>query len=248
MDLLKFAIEFHKDAERQGPGNDEATKKALSYLPELEDSSQILDIGCGTGAQTMVLAKNTPATIIAVDMLQGFLDKLQEKVDQQNLNDRVMTKQMLMDNLTFEEQSFDVIWSEGAIYNIGFEKGLSEWRKYLKDDGYIVVSEISWLTDERPEEIETYWTNAYPEIDTIEAKLAVLEESGYEPIAHFILPENCWWDHYYEPIKARSNDFLEKYNYSEDVKTFVEMGLDEITMYEKYKDYYSYVFYIAKKR
>lgn len=128
MDLLKFAIEFHKDAERQGPGNDEATKKALSYLPELEDSSQILDIGCGTGAQTMVLAKNTPATIIAVDMLQGFLDKLQEKVDQQNLNDRVMTKQMLMDNLTFEEQSFDVIWSEGAIYNIGFEKGLSEWR------------------------------------------------------------------------------------------------------------------------
>ncbi len=95
MDLLKFAIEFHKDAERQGPGNDEATKKALSYLPELEDSPQILDIGCGTGAQTMVLANNTPATIIAVDMLQGFLDKLQEKVDQQNLNDRVMTKQML---------------------------------------------------------------------------------------------------------------------------------------------------------
>ena len=75
---------------------------------------------------------------------------------------------MLMDNLTFDKNSFDVIWSEGAIYNIGFEKGLSLWRNYLKDNGYIAVSEISWLIDTRPEEIQQYWVNAYPEIYTID--------------------------------------------------------------------------------
>ena len=175
MDLMDYVIEFHKDAERQGPGNGEATRKALQYIPELGKNARILDIGCGTGAQTMVLAKNTKAQIIAVDMLQEFLDKLQEKIDRKNLSNRVVIKQGLMDNLDFQEKSFDVIWSEGAIYNIGFEKGLLEWKKYLKDNGYIVVSEISWLTDNRPKEIEEYWANAYPEIDTIDME-ATAEE------------------------------------------------------------------------
>lgn len=247
MDLMDFLIEFHKDAERQGPGSDEATRKALQYIPKLDENSRILDVGCGTGAQTMVLAKNTKANIIAVDMLQEFLNKLQEEVDSKNLNNQVVTKQSLMDKLDFQEKSFDIIWSEGAIYNIGFEKGLLEWRKFLKDEGYIVVSEISWLTDKRPKEIEKYWTDAYSEIDTIDAKLSIIEKCGYDPISHFVLPENCWMEHYYTPIISRSHAFLEKYNYEEDVKEFIKIGLDEIKMYEKYKQYYSYVFYIAKK-
>src|SRR5690554_6145905 len=115
MDLMDYVIEFHKDAERQGPGNGEATRKALQYIPELGKNARILDIGCGTGAQTMVPAKNTKAQIIAVDMLQEFLDKLQEKIDRKNLSNRVVIKQGLMDNLDFQEKSFDVIWSEGAI-------------------------------------------------------------------------------------------------------------------------------------
>lgn len=201
MDIMDYLIEFHKYAERQGPGSDEAAKKALRYIPELDEDTRILDIGCGTGAQTMVLAKNTKAKIVAVDMLQKFLNKLKEKIDRDNLNNRVIAIQSSMDNLHFEEKLFDVIWSEGAIYNIGFKKGLSEWKRFLKDEGYIAVSEISWLTHNRPEEIEQYWTDA----------------------------------------------FLERYNYGEDVQEFIKMGLDEIKMYEKFKEYYSYVYYIAKK-
>lgn len=247
MDLMDYVIEFHKDAERQGPGNGEATRKALQYIPELGKNARILDIGCGTGAQTMVLAKNTKAQIIAVDMLQEFLDKLQEKIDRKNLSNRVVIKQGLMDNLDFQEKSFDVIWSEGAIYNIGFEKGLLEWKKYLKDNGYIVVSEISWLTDNRPKEIEEYWANAYPEIDTIDTKLSIIEKCGYDLISHSVLPESCWMDHYYRPMLLRTNHFLKKYKYEEKAKEFIKMGMDEIQIYGKYKEYYSYVFYIAKK-
>lgn len=139
----------------------------------------------------MVLAKNTKAQIIAVDMLQEFLDKLQEKIDRDNLSNRVVTKRSLMDNLDFQEKSFDVNCSEGAIYNIGFEKGLLEWRKLLKDRGYIVVSEISWLTDNRPKELEEYWIDTYSEIDTIDEKLSIIEKCGYDPISHFVLPESC---------------------------------------------------------
>ena len=157
MDLLELIIEYHKDNERQGPGSEEATLKALSYIPDLNEETKILDIGCGSGGQTITLAKNTKAHITAVDMMQQFLETLIKKAKENNLIDRITAKEMLMDNLTFDENSFDVIWSEGAVYNIGFEKGLTLWRKYLKDNGYIAVSEISWLTDTRPEEIEQYW-------------------------------------------------------------------------------------------
>ncbi|MGI5840024.1 MAG: class I SAM-dependent methyltransferase [bacterium] len=247
MDLLRLLIDFHQDAERQGPGSKEATLKALSYIPGLDERAKILDIGCGTGGQTITLAKNTEAQITAVDMLPQFLEKLAERIKENNLINRIIPKEMLMDRLTFEEKSFDVIWSEGAIYNIGFEKGLSLWRKYLKDDGYIAVSEISWLTDTRPEEIERYWVNAYPEIDTLENKLSVIEKCGYTSVAYFVLDDKCWLDNYYQPILERSEAFLRKHNYSDEVKEFIEAGRNEADIYNRFKDYYSYVFYIAKK-
>jgi ubiquinone/menaquinone biosynthesis C-methylase UbiE len=248
MDLLELIIEFHKDNERQGPGSEEATLKALKLIPYLNEKTKILDIGCGTGGQTITLAKNTAAQITAVDMMPQFLETLMKKAKENNFLDRITAKEMLMDNLTFDKNSFDVIWSEGAIYNIGFEKGLSLWRNYLKDNGYIAVSEISWLTDTRPEEIEHYWVNAYPEIDTIENKLSVIEKCGYTSVAHFALDDKCWKDNYYQPILERSEEFLKKYNYADVVKEFVEAGKVEADLYNRFKDYYSYVFYIAKKK
>jgi cyclopropane fatty-acyl-phospholipid synthase-like methyltransferase len=248
MDLLELIIEFHKEAKRQGPGSDEATMRALSFIPHSHEVSRILDIGCGTGAQTLVLAQNTKANITAVDMLPQFLEKLDEKIAYHNLGNRVVTKVMMMDNLSFAENFFDVIWSEGAIYNIGFEKGLSQWKKYLKDNGYIAVSEISWLTADRPAEIEQYWVNAYPEIDTVNRKLFILEKCGYIPVAHFVLDDSCWLNNYYNPILERSEAFLEKHNYSAEAIEFIEAGRIEADMYTRFKEYFSYVFYIGKKR
>ena len=72
-----------------------------------------------------------------------------------------------MDNLPFQNEELDLIWSEGAIYNIGFERGMNEWSKYLKKGGFIAVSEASWFTSERPAEIEDFWMDAYPEISVI---------------------------------------------------------------------------------
>lgn len=181
-------------------------------------------------------------------MMPQFLETLMKNAKENNLINRITAKEMLMDNLIFEDNSFDVIWSEGAIYNIGFEKGLSLWRKYLKDAGYIAVSEISWLTDTRPDEIEQYWVNAYPEIDTVENKLAVIEKCGYAIVSYFALDDKCWIDNYYQPLIDNSEAFLKKYNYADEVKDFLEQGKIEADMYNRFKDYYSYVFYIAEKK
>ncbi len=94
-----------------------------------------------------------------------------------------------------------------AIYNIGFERGLNEWREYLKTGGYIAVTESSWFTDERPGEIHDFWIDAYPEIDTIPNQVASIHKAGYLPVASFILPENCWTEHYFTPKIAAKDIF-----------------------------------------
>lgn len=247
MELIDLIIDFHQDAKRLGPGSDEETERALSFVGELSDDANILDLGCGTGAQTMVLAEKTPARIVAVDLFPQFLAKLEEKIQARNLETRVKTEKGSMLELPYPDREFNVIWAEGSIYNMGFTKGLQEWKRLLKPGGYMAVSEISWLTATRPTEVEEYWTKNYAEIDTISNKIKVIEDSGYLPVAHFVLPEDCWVENYYRPILERSEAFLQKYNYHKKVRAFIEAGQGEADLYARFKDYYSYVFYIIRK-
>ncbi|MDD3900497.1 MAG: SAM-dependent methyltransferase, partial [Dysgonamonadaceae bacterium] len=147
----------------------------------------------------------------------------------------------------FEHEELDLIWSEGAIYNIGFEKGINEWRKFLKNGGFIAVSEASWFTDVRPQEITDFWMDAYPEIDTIPKKVEQMQKAGYIPVATFILPENCWTDHFYVPQTAAQEIFLKKYKGNTTAEELIKNIRHEERMYYKYKDFYGYVFYIGKK-
>jgi hypothetical protein len=152
-----------------------------------------------------------------------------------------------MDNLPFQHEELDLLWSEGAIYNVGFEQGLTEWRKFLKTEGYIAVSEASWFTEERPLEIDEFWKDAYPEMDTIPNKVALMQKAGYIPVATFILPENCWTEHFYAPQVAVREAFLEKHKGNKTAEEFIANQRHETQLYCKYKAYYGYVFYIGKK-
>ena len=152
-----------------------------------------------------------------------------------------------MDNLPFGDEEYDVIWSEGAIYNIGFERGVKDWNRYLKVGGLLVVSEITWITGSRPSELQKYWDGEYPEIDVASSKIGVLEKNGYCPIGYFVLPEYCWLDNYYRPAQDRFKDFLNRNGNSEEARAVVEWENREIEMYEKYKTHYSYGVYIARK-
>ena len=239
--------EYFTELERQGPGGPEETIKALGFIDNLSSKSKIADLGCGTGSQTMVLAQNTEASITALDLFAGSIDKLNVKAEKLGLQNRVKGIVGSMDNLPFQDEEFDLIWSEGAIANIGFEKGLKHWRKFLKKDGYIAVTYESWFTDERPAEIEKWWVDAVPEIGTIAHNISILQKTGYIPVAAFTLPESCWTDNYFIPQKARQEVFLKKYAgniTAEDMMSFMRREAD---LYSKYKQYYGYVFYIGKK-
>lgn len=248
MDDYRLLVDLHKDGHRQGPGGDAETEQALA-LAGVDRAAplKVADIGCGTGASTLVLAQLLNAQITAVDFLRDFLDVLEERAASRGVADRISTVGCSMDKLPFADEALDVIWSEGAIYNLGFEKGIAEWRRHLKGGGVLVASEITWLTDSRPPELQDHWDAEYPEIEVASAKLRILERHGYSPIGYFVLPERCWLEHYYRPLQARFDGFLKRNGHREAARAIVAAEQREIELYEAYKAYVGYGMYIARK-
>jgi ubiquinone/menaquinone biosynthesis C-methylase UbiE len=243
--LLFF--EIHRDLPREGPGDSQSTGKAFSMLKDLPPKPHILDIGCGPGMQTMDLIKLTKGTIVAVDNHQPYLDVLSEKVTRTGFSGRIQVMNHDMFTLDFKDKSFDVIWAEGAIYIIGFKKGIKSWKPLLKKSGYLVVSEISWLKPDAPEEIKNFWEIHYPAIQDIKGNLEIIRNNGYKIVGYFTLPESAWWNDYYNPLQKRLTLFQEKYKNNEDALQFAQIEQVEINLYRKFSVYYGYVFYIMQK-
>lgn len=245
--MTDYFFELYDGLNQLGPGSRDSTFKAASAVP-LVEPLKILDVGCGRGRQTLYLAERfKDSTIVAVDTHRPFLDSLDHKIKARGLEDRVTTVSASMDQLPFDEERFDLIWSEGAIYIMGFEKGLNDWQRYVKPGGIIACSEICWLKENRPEQLQQFWDESYDEMATVEEKLTVIKESGLTPLSHFVLPRDDWSIHYYAPVKRRIKEMKEKYPNNPEVEAVTNGSEQEIELFEKYSDYFSYAFFIMKK-
>ncbi len=248
MTELELIIDLHRKTSRQGPGSDAATLRALQLTGLTEATSlRVADLGCGNGGPTLTLARHLDGQITAVDLFPEFLRELEKRALKLGLSERVATREQSMAELSFAPASLDLIWSEGAIYNVGFQNGIQQWREFLKPGGYLVVSEITWITNERPKAVEDFWLNAYTEINTAGKKIEQLEQNGYTLAGYFYLPQSCWTEEYYGPLSARFPGFLAANHYAELAQKVVRDQQEEIDLYEQYGAYYSYGFYVARK-
>lgn len=247
-DFIELLIDFHQGTERQGPGSIADTELALSLCRfDAGKTLQILDLGCGTGSSTFVLASHLTASITAVDMAPSFLKALNEHAQKLSLDDQIRTIEASIDNLPIEKHSIDLIWAEGSIYNIGCEKGLQYWATLIKPGGHIAFSEITWLSEKRDPQIEDYWMAEYPEITTVSGNLNKIAQAGLDTLGHFILPPSSWIDAYYKPLMANADAFLERHRHSDMAKQIVNSTQQEFDLYLGYQNAYSYGFYIARK-
>lgn len=246
---INIIANFFKNLDRQGPGADSQTLLALSLIKDLLPQGknlQIADLGCGTGKQTAVLAQALDAHITAVDLLPQMIQGLKERIANKEYRDKITPLLGTMESLPFPDESLDIIWAEGSIYHMGFEKGLSQWRKHLHKGGFVAVTECCWLSDQRPDDTK-WFTDNFTEIDTIYNKCHILQNCGYSPIAQFILPSECWVENYYKPMSKHIEEYalLHKNNPTADM--FLSALRTEIEQYRRYSQYYGYVFFITKK-
>ena len=244
--LMEIFMEIQRGLPRQGPGNDDATRYALSFCADLPDSPAVLDIGCGPGMQSLVLADALRGSIAAVDLHQEYLDELEHRAAVRGLREYVTPILEDMSNLPFAPESFDLVWSEGAAYIMGVENALREWKKFLGPNGYIVYSELLWLTDSPPVEAKQFFDQEYPAMSNIEHNKEMIKQTGYCLVQNFTLEDEAWWDNYYSPLEAKLSALRAKYQDDEQALSVVEMTAGEIEVRRKYGSSYGYEFFIAR--
>jgi cyclopropane fatty-acyl-phospholipid synthase-like methyltransferase len=168
MEGIKYLYELCEALPRSGPGDNEHTRRAFYSLPSFPKPPLILDIGCGQGVQTVELAKISNAKIIALDNHQAFLDILIGEARDQGLEEMIIPKNMSMLDMDFEKETFDIIWSEGALYFMGFQNGLDRCHQLLKENGYLAVTELVYTSPNPPHAVVQYFESEYPDIKNIE--------------------------------------------------------------------------------
>ncbi len=221
--IKETILQIDKDLLREGLCK--YTRKAFHMLPKL-DKPRVLDIGCGPGIPTMELARLSDGQIIGLDINQTSLDELTKKIERAGLSERVTTLKCSMFDMDFPDESFDIIWAEGSLWVIGFQRGLKEWQRFLKPNGFLVV---------------------HDEIGNITEKLEQISSCGYDLLEYFTLHEDTWWIEYYAPLEKRINEIRIKH--ADDPKALVALDNEqrEIDMFKKNPRQYSSVFFIMKK-
>ena len=153
-----------------------------------------------------------------------------------------------MDDLPYEENSVNIIWSEGSAFIMGLIPALTYWKKFLKPDGYLVVSDCTWFTDAPFEECRNFWNEVGPDMKNEKDTAALIQAIGYSIISSFRLPAPGWWDHYYTPLSNRMDLLRKKYANNDEAGIILMQLKNEMEIHRKYSDEYGYTFFILQKK
>ncbi|MCO7188811.1 MerR family transcriptional regulator [Pseudoalteromonas sp. XMcav2-N-2] len=237
--MADFMAVFHQ-LERWGPGSNTDTHKALTHVPFAPQT--VLDIGCGKGFATELLATQTQAQITAVDNETQAIDSLAQRLKQQGLDKRVTPLCASMTALPFAPGSFDLLWAESSAYIMGFEAALNAWRPLLRSAGCLMVSDLVWLQDTPSEQASAFWQQEYPDMQAIAARLVQIEQAGFRVLAHFTLSQQAWAD-YYEQLKAEVKKQL---SHQPESAALLDMAR-EIAIYEQYLGEFGYQMFMLQR-
>ena len=230
--------------EKLGPGDNTETLRVLALLPS-QTFRLVVDAGCGTGRQTLALAKALGTPIQAVDVYEPFLQDLMRRATEAGLEHLVQPHCMDMQDLTQKFNNIDLLWSEGAAYNIGFANALSSWAPLLTPNGLLVASELSWLREQVPTKVKTFFQEAYPEMQSVQRNIEIAESAGYKVLTTHKLPRENWINGHYDILGLRAQALVDHTDAA--VRELAAETLAEIDMFEISEDSYGYVFYILQR-
>jgi SAM-dependent methyltransferase len=238
--------ELHAGLSTASPARLSFTCKAFEMLPPLE-TPQILDVGCGSGDPTLELARLSGGQVIGLDVDPSALAELAKRAEEEGLSSRIQVVNRSMLEMDFPDESFDLIWAEGSLHVVGFEKALRDWRGLLKPGGFLVVHEMAWLRADPPPAIRSFWQRVFPGIRTVSEYVEAVRGHGYDLVGHFALPEDFWWREYYAPLQARIWELRSEYADDPAAQSALDSEQQDVDMYKKHATWYGSAFLLMQK-
>jgi cyclopropane fatty-acyl-phospholipid synthase-like methyltransferase len=232
---------------RQGPGSEECTAEALRRLPPVPAGARIYDLGCGPGLATVVLARLLNQKVVAIDLRQEFEKELCSNAEKAGVAHLVEFKCADMLDVDAPPDSIHLVWSEGAIYCVGFDRGLATLRPLLVKKGIVACTELSWLTAAPSARPATFWKKHYPEMRSVAENLNSAEKLGYLCIDHFTLPLSCWWTEFYDPWMRNIERLQKDAEHDKSLRDAIEYSLEEMDIFRNFNHEYGYEFYLLQK-
>ena len=230
--------------DKLSPGDDSLSLYVLRSLPQ-HRFEVVVDAGCGAGRQTFVLADELKTLVHAVDSYQPFLDRLRHRAKEKNFAQLVRTHWMDMKDIPRVFPTIDLLWAEGAAYNIGFANALASWARVIRQNGFAVISELCWLRDKIPDVVREFFRLGYPEMQSVEHNIATAEKAGYKIFNIYPLPKEAWVKDYYDTLEPRAKSLVRHSDIA--VRDFAIETLKEIGTFKDAQDSYGYVFYVLQR-
>jgi len=243
----KLFLELFESLPRQGPGSRACAARALFLCSDLPSDPKILDLGCGVGAQTMHLAEFTSGIITAVDIHVPSIEHLKARVAELGLSKRVIPMAAEMTDTGLPPESFDLVWSEGALYNIGIGKALSVCRSLLRPRGYAAFTDAVWTIDDPPPEVRELFESDYPGMGRVDDLLAIIAATGFTAVGHFTLPDEAWWTDFYSPMEKCLGEMRQRYRGNDEALAVIDILAREPEMHRKHSNCYAYEFFVAHR-
>ena len=240
-------FEVYEHLPRQGPGNRASAARALGLCRGLPPSPSVLDLGCGVGGQTLHLADLTSGSIVAMDSHAPSIERLRAAATGRGLAERVRPVVGDMADPGLPPESFDLIWSEGALYNIGIERALRLCYGLLRAGGYLAFTDAVWRKENPPPEVKASFDFDYPGMGWGSEISAAIERSGFSLVGHFTLPDEAWWGDFYTPMQARIDELRGKHASDPEALAVLDQLAEEPEMHRRYSEFYAYEFFVARR-
>ncbi|MCG9884383.1 MAG: class I SAM-dependent methyltransferase [Cyanobacteria bacterium] len=243
-DYMAALVDLHRGLDHKGPGDAAVSRMILRDLA-VPLRPRIADLGCGSGASAVLLAQYYQSSVLAVDASAVFIDELQGRIKGLKLESLITPICGDMGQLDWPPGSIDLLWSEGAAYNLGFGRALERWRSHLADGGFAVISELSWFTADPPEAAKSFWQTAYPAMGTEADNVKQAQAAGFKVVATHRLPSQAWWTSYYGPLRSRLRQW--------DAEAIAGGGAvvreteAEMQLFEECSEAYGYTFYVLQR-
>jgi len=240
-------LEVYESLPRQGPGNRGCAERALRLCVGLPRIPMIVDLGCGVGGQTLYLAGLTNGSIVAIDSHAPSIERLKLTLAVRGLSQRVHAQVGDMAHLELPSESYDLIWSEGALYNIGIGNALRVCYGLLRPGGFLAFTDAVWRKEDPPPEVKTTFDLDYPTMGTAADVVTAIQLGGFELLGRFTLPDEAWWDDFYSPMEQRILELRWKYDNDAAALAALNQLAQEPEMHRNYSDYYAYEFFVARR-